>query len=72
MVYTSGIDFYADDEDPTQPKTFINSFLDASYQLEAVLIGMLSLFFVILQTLSSESENLPVGLAASSGKFKKH
>ena len=53
----SSIDFFADDEDLSIPKSALNVFLDSTYNLELVSIGFLFAFFSILRLLSSEEEN---------------
>eukprot|EP00347_Sterkiella_histriomuscorum_P017639 403348568 len=71
IAFTNTIDFYSDDEDVSQPKGFINSLLDQPYNLEAVSAGVLGLFFLLLKTFTSESENLPVGLGVAN-KIKRN
>ena len=43
----SSFDYFADDEDPSAPKTPLNALLSQPYMLEAFSFGSLALFFFI-------------------------
>ena len=59
----SNYDYYADDEDLSQPKGTINSLLEGQYTLELVSIGFLFSYFTLLKMLTSEAENAVVVVA---------
>ncbi|CDW83206.1 UNKNOWN [Stylonychia lemnae] len=61
--FSSNIDFFADDEDLSQPKGQVNSLLESPYMLEGFSIGFLILFFGILNVLTTENENALVSKA---------
>jgi hypothetical protein len=43
----STFDYFADDEDPSQPKSSINALLSAPYVLEGASAAAIALFFFI-------------------------
>lgn len=61
--FSATIDFFADDEDPSLPKTQFNSLLEGPYTLEAFSIGFLFVFFSVLRILSSENEKAKIKIA---------
>ena len=69
--FSSSFDFFADDEDLSQPKGMFNSVLDQNWVLEITSVGVLVLFFTLLKLLSSENENLPVGLSKDHKKKRQ-
>ena len=52
--FSGYIDFFADDEDPSLPKSTINSFLDGAWTLEMMSLGFLFAFFTVLKIISTE------------------
>lgn len=46
----TSFDYFADDEDPSQPKSTLNGLLSQPYLLESFSFGFLALFFLIVHT----------------------